>query len=223
MVPTPCTSAKSAHSLRTLKPTRLPANAGMSRHSTTARPSRRLAKTHRLKHLTVGLRAGDHLGTDDDVRRVEEMHAHEVALQVVTQPRAHLGDGEAARDRGDDRAGSARFVHALQERAFHAHLFGDRLEDEVGFRHRALEISFVATGAHALRQHVRPQRFLDLAEALVSLVHGSRQHGHLEAASREESAGSGAHGAVRPEHDDLSNLLHGGVSSAACVPDLGAW
>ena len=87
MYAAPCVSASCAHSLSTLKPTRLPQNAGVSLVRTSSRPSRSLEELGDVgDDERVGARVRDQLAADDDVGRVEEMDAEKVAREARRRP-----------------------------------------------------------------------------------------------------------------------------------------
>ena len=210
MYATPCSSASCATSLSTLKPMRLPANAGVSAHSIDDAAERGLEEpAHGGDDARIGARVRDQLAAADDRRRVEQVDAEEVRAEVVAAAGAHRGDREA---RGHGRDDRARRAHAgRRARTPAAWSRGPRRRTRRSGRHsaatRARSLSYVPiaidfAGDLAFRQLLGPRA------AGFGLLERPREHRGGDAGGGKHGRGARTHRAVGPEDDDLPDGTH---------------
>ena len=114
-------------------PMRLAMKLGVSLARTTPLPRRRSQKSaERVEHFRRSGGAGNELDELHVTRRIEEMRAGPMALEIVGEAFGDLADGKAGGVGGDDGAGAAMRRNSLQQAALDGEIFGDGFDDPVG-------------------------------------------------------------------------------------------
>ena len=199
----PICSASCATSFSTLKPTRFPAKAGASCVRTISRPRRTREKAS-MKSSSAGSVSRPPISSvpDDDVRRVEEVQAHEMAAERIAPPFRELVDREAGGDRRHDRVRTPRLLDAIEHLLLEREVLGQRLEHQI--RRGQLRVQLlVAPDVCAVRDGLGAHLLDGGLEALLRLVPAARQERHAGNRLGEERARAVAHRAVRTEHHDV--------------------
>src|SRR6267143_418267 len=158
------------------------------------------------------LGAADHLDEFHHRRRVEEVHADD-AVGALRRVR-HLRDAQRRRVGRKDHVGRAQTIQLRVEIPFDVHLFEDRLDEDLGPRHRLLQIDDATDlghdSVHFGRGHLPlpdalRERFADPSKAAVHEALLDVSHRDLESRRGTRLRDPGAH-RPRPDHRDLSHV-----------------
>ena len=210
MYATPCSSASCATSLSTLKPMRLPANAGVSAHSTTTRSSvaSRICFT---AAMTSGSVPGCGISSQPRmiVGGLNRWMPRKLRRKSSDWP-AHIADDrQARRDRRDDRAlARGRGRRARTPRAWSR---GPRRRTRRSGRPRRRPLQGRCRRCRP-RSTSRATLPFDICSALRAagfcLLERTREHRGGDAGGGEYSCRARTHRTIGPEDDDLPNGSH---------------
>ena len=90
----------------------------------------------KVDHLGIGVVTCDQLGSDDYIRRIEEMEPDEVSAKGFLSTFAKRIDRKPGRDGCNDLVLTTYCLHPVKHVLLERHVLGERLEDEIGLADR---------------------------------------------------------------------------------------